>query len=51
MDVEDKPPTIKFQFDTEKVKPDDYILVEQKSKKGNLVHYIIIIKKLEAEEL
>ena len=45
MGVEEEPPTSNFQFDIEKVKAGDYILVELKSDKGNPVHYIIIIKK------
>ena len=45
LDVENEPPTSNFQFDVEKVKAGDYILVELKSKKGNPVHYIIIMKK------
>ena len=32
MEVTDKPPTSKFQFDTEKVKTDDNILVDLKRK-------------------
>ena len=51
MDVEDKPHSNNFQFDSEKVKSGDYILVELKSKKGNSVHCILIIKKLATEEL
>jgi len=48
MDVDDEPSTSNFQFDSEKV---NYILVELKNRKGNPVHYVIIIKKLATEEL
>jgi len=51
MDVEDEPPTSNFQFDTEKVKAGDSILGEPKRKKGNPVHYIIIINILATKEL
>ena len=50
-DAEDEPLTSNFQFDTEKVVAGDYFLVELKTKKGNSVQYIIIIKKVATKEL
>jgi hypothetical protein len=50
MDIEDEPLASSYQFDTENIKVGDYILVGLKSKKGNPVHYIAIIKDIATEE-